>query len=36
MRRVFSESFGVHGARKVWRQLIREGETVARRAIRPG
>lgn len=30
IRRVFDENFGVYGARKVWRQLIREGETVAR------
>ena len=28
--RVFDENFGVYGARKVWRQLRREGETVAR------
>jgi hypothetical protein len=30
IRRVFDENFGVYGARKVWRQLIREGKTVAR------
>jgi putative transposase len=30
IRRVFDENFGVYGARKVWRQLLREGETVAR------
>jgi putative transposase len=30
IQRVFNENFGVYGARKVWRQLIREGETVAR------
>jgi transposase InsO family protein len=28
--RVFAENFGVYGARKVWRQLRREGEAVAR------
>ena len=28
--RVHAESFGVHGARKVWRQLLREGHAVAR------
>ncbi len=28
--RVFEENFGVYGARKVWHQLRREGETVAR------
>jgi transposase InsO family protein len=33
IRRVFDENFGVYGARKVWRQLIREGETVARCTI---
>jgi putative transposase len=31
IRRVYSESFGgVYGAEKVWRQLLREGFTVAR------
>ena len=30
IRRIFDANFGVYGARKVWRQLIREGETVAR------
>ena len=30
VRRVFAENFGVYGARKVWRQLQREGFTVAR------
>jgi putative transposase len=30
IQRVFDENFGVYGARKVWRQLIRQGETVAR------
>jgi len=30
IQRVFDENFGVYGARKVWRQLIREGENVAR------
>jgi putative transposase len=30
IRRVFDANFGVYGARKVWRQLIREGESVAR------
>ncbi|MBG0792673.1 IS3 family transposase [Methylocystis sp. H62] len=33
IRRVFDENFGINGARKVWRQLIREGETVARCTI---
>ena len=28
--RVFNENFGVYGARKVWRQLKREGFEVAR------
>lgn len=30
IRRVWDENFGVYGARKVWRQLIREGIEVAR------
>ena len=30
IRRVHAENFGVYGARKVWRQLLREGESVAR------
>jgi transposase InsO family protein len=30
VRRVFEENYGVYGARKVWRQLNREGVTVAR------
>jgi transposase InsO family protein len=30
IQHVFDENFGVYGARKVWRQLIRQGETVAR------
>jgi putative transposase len=30
IRRVHAEHFGVYGARKVWRQLRREGITVAR------
>ncbi|MCE3249084.1 MAG: Integrase catalytic region [Geminicoccaceae bacterium] len=30
IRRVFDENFGLHGARKVWRQLGREGIPVAR------
>ncbi len=30
IRRVFDENFQVYGVRKVWRQLIREGEDVAR------
>jgi len=30
IRRVFVENFSVYGARKVWRQLRREGEDVAR------
>ncbi len=30
IRRVFDENFAVYGARKVWRQLTREGEGVAR------
>jgi putative transposase len=28
--RVFAENFAVYGARKVWRQLQREGEEAAR------
>jgi putative transposase len=30
IRRVFDDNFQVYGARKVWRQLQREGEVVAR------
>jgi len=30
IRRIFAENFDVYGARKVWRQLRREGEDVAR------
>jgi transposase InsO family protein len=30
IRRVFKENFGVYGVRKVWRQLNREGQDVAR------
>ena len=30
VRRVWKENFGVYGARKVWRQLVREGFAVAR------
>ena len=30
IRRVFDENFQVYGARKVWRQLLREGHDVAR------
>ena len=30
IRRVFDENFRVYGVRKVWRQLRREGESVAR------
>jgi putative transposase len=30
IRRVFDDNFQVYGARKVWRQLNREGENVAR------
>ena len=30
IRRVFEEHFQVHGVRKVWRQVNREGESVAR------
>ena len=30
IRRVFDENFQVYGARKVWRQLNREGRDVAR------
>ena len=33
IRRVFDGNFGVYGARKVWRQLNREGEPVARCTI---
>lgn len=29
VQRVFAENFGVYGVRKVWRQLRREGFTVA-------
>ena len=30
IRRVFAENFQVYGVRKVWRQLVREGQDVAR------
>lgn len=30
IRRVFEENFSVYGVRKIWHQLRREGETVAR------
>ena len=30
IRRVYADNFSVYGARKVWRQLRREGEEVAR------
>ena len=30
IRRVFEANFGVYGVRKVWRQLGREGNDVAR------
>jgi putative transposase len=30
IKRVYAENFGVYGARKVWRQLNREGHRVAR------
>ena len=30
IRRVFNENFRVHGVRKVWRQLQREGYDIAR------
>ncbi len=30
IRRVFDENFQVYGARKVWRQMLREGHDVAR------
>jgi len=30
IERVWKENFGVYGARKVWRQLVREGVDVAR------
>ena len=30
IKRVFAENFEVYGARKVWRQMLREGFTVAR------
>jgi transposase InsO family protein len=33
VQRVFAEDFGVYGARKVWRQLRREGFAVARCTI---
>lgn len=30
IRRVFDENYRVYGARKIWRQLNREGITIAR------
>jgi transposase InsO family protein len=32
--RVFEENFQVHGVRKIWRQLKRDGHEVARRTVR--
>jgi hypothetical protein len=34
IRRVFEGNFGVYGVRKVWRQLGREGMSVARCTVR--
>ena len=33
IRRVFDDNFQVYGVRKVWRQLLREGESVARYTV---
>jgi hypothetical protein len=33
IERVWKENYGVYGARKVWRQLVREGIEVARCTI---
>ena len=33
IKHIFDGNFGVYGARNVWRQLIREGEAVARCTI---
>jgi len=33
IRRVFDENFQVYGARKIWRQLVREGHGIARCAV---
>jgi putative transposase len=33
IRRVWDENFQVYGARKIWRQLCREGVAVARRTV---
>jgi len=33
IRRVFDENFQVYGVRKVWRQLVREGQDVARCSV---
>ncbi len=33
IRRVFNENFGVYGVREVWRQMLREGFEIARRAV---
>nr|WP_218208240.1 IS3 family transposase [Salmonella enterica] len=33
IQRVYEENFGVYGVRKVWRQLLREGVSVARCTI---
>ncbi len=33
IRRVYEENFRVYGVRKVWRQLLREGITVARYTV---
>mgnify|MGYP001806756377 CR=1 FL=1 len=30
IRQVFADNFGVHGVRKVWRQLQRDGDVIAR------
>jgi transposase InsO family protein len=34
IRRVYDENFQVYGVRKVWKQLDREGEKVARCTVR--
>ena len=33
IERVFAENFEVYGARKVWRQMVREGFDVARSTV---
>jgi len=35
IRRVHEDSFGLYGSRKVWRQLLRDGVTIAKCTVEP-